>query len=144
MIWKWLAALYFWGVRLRYPSTKRLKYSNCTVNLFNIRQEWPVFKICWGYALPSSLSSTLKSPLWSWPDAIINARDTMQNLGQTRIFYNLGQTRLTRRKCDPDDPGDPTRFQPCPIRVLDNLLSHMSIFKNLICMFLYRCYDNSG
>ena len=32
------------------------------------------------------------------------------NPGQTRIFYKAGQTRMTRRKCDPDDP---TRFQPC-------------------------------
>ena len=73
------------------------------------------FKICWGYALSSSPSSTLNSSLLSLPDAIINARDTMQNPGQIRIFYNPGQIRLTRRKCDPgdpDDPGDPTRFQP--------------------------------
>ena len=37
------------------------------------------------------------------------------NPGQTRIFYKAGQTRMTRRKCDPgdpDDPDDPTRFQP--------------------------------
>ena len=111
-------ALYFWVVWLHYSSTEWSKYSNCTVNSFNICQQWPIFKICWGYALPSSLSSTLNSSLWSLPDAIINARDTMQNPGQTRIFYNLGQTHLTRRKCDlddpddPDDPGDPTRFQP--------------------------------
>jgi len=30
----------------------------------------------------------------------------MQNLGQTQIFYNLGQTRLTRTKCDLDDPDN--------------------------------------
>ena len=46
-----------------YPSTKRSKYSNCTVNP-----------------------------------------------GQT--FYKVGQTQMTRRKCDPGDPDDPTRFQP--------------------------------
>ena len=99
---------------VRYPSTERSRYSNCTVNPFNIRQQWPVFKIYWGYALPTSPSSMLNSLLLSLPDAIINARDAMQNPGLTRIFYNPGQTRLTRRKCDPDDPadpGDPTRFQ---------------------------------
>ena len=31
-----------------------------------------------------------------------------------------------------------------PICIWDNLLSHMSIFKYLIRMFLYRFYDNSG
>ena len=42
--------------------------------------------------------------------------------------------------------GWPIRVYPyrIPIRVWDNLLSHFSIFKNLIRMFLYRCYDNSG
>ena len=40
----------------------------------------------------------------------------MPNPGQTRIFYNPGLTWLTLTKCDPFDPddlGDPTRFQPC-------------------------------
>ena len=46
---------------VRYPSTKRSKYSNCTVNP-----------------------------------------------GQTQIFYKAGQTRMTRRKCDPSDLDDPT------------------------------------
>ena len=66
--------------------------------------------------LPSSSSNTLNSLLWSGTDAIINARDLMQNPGQTRIFYKPGQTRLTRTKrdpVDPDNPVDPTRFQPC-------------------------------
>ena len=43
-----------------------------------------------------------------------NSRDPMPNLGQTRIFYYVGQTWLTREKCDlvdPDDPDDPTRLQ---------------------------------
>ena len=62
--------------------------------------------------LPSSPSSTLNSLLWSGPDAIINTHDPMQNPNQTRIFYKPGQTRLTRTKCDPVDPDDPTRFQP--------------------------------
>ena len=31
----------------------------------------------------------------------------MPNSGQTRIFYKVGQTRLTREKCDPVDPDDP-------------------------------------
>ena len=47
---------------------------------------------------------------------IINARDPMQNPGQTQIFYIVGQTRLTQTKRDPvdlDNPDDPTRFQPC-------------------------------
>ena len=54
-----------------------------------------------------SPSGTLNS---SPPDAINIARDPMQNPGQTRIFYKAGQTRMTRQKCDPDDP---TQFQPC-------------------------------
>ena len=62
--------------------------------------------------LPLSPSSTLNSLLWSGPDAIINARDPMQNPGQIRIIYKPGQTRLTRTKCDPVDPDDLTRFQP--------------------------------
>ena len=36
-------------------------------------------------------SSKTSSP----PDVIINTCDPMQNLGQTRIFYKAGQTRLT-------------------------------------------------
>ena len=58
----------------------------------------------------------LNSLLWSGTDAIINAHDPMQNLGQTRIFYYPGQTRLTRTKrdpVDPDNPVNPTRFQTC-------------------------------
>ena len=37
--------------------------------------------------LSSSPSSTLNSLLWLGTDAIINARDAMQNPGQTEIFY---------------------------------------------------------
>ena len=55
-----------------------------------------------------TLSKTL-SP----QDVIINARDPLQNLSQTLVFYNVGQTRLTRAKCDPDNPDDPTRLQCC-------------------------------
>ena len=44
-------------------------------------------------------------------DVIINARDPMQNPGQTQIFYKVGQTWLTREKCDPVDPDDPTWLQ---------------------------------
>ena len=42
--------------------------------------------------------------------------------------------------------GWPIRVHPyrIPICVWDNLLSHISIFKNLIRMFLYRFYGNSG
>ena len=29
------------------------------------------------------------------------------NLGQTRIFYKVGQTWMTGRKCDLGDPDDP-------------------------------------
>ena len=38
----------------------------------------------------------------------------MPNPGQTWIFYKVGQTQLTRAKCDPvdpDDPDDPTWLQ---------------------------------
>ena len=50
----------------------------------------------------------------SLQDVIINARDSMQNPGQTWIFYEAGQTRLTRAKhdlVDLDDPDDPTQLQ---------------------------------
>ena len=62
-----------------------------------------------GDALPSSSSNMLNSILWSGTDAIINAHDPMQNMGQTQILYKPGQTRLTRTK---RDPLDLTRFQP--------------------------------
>ena len=64
--------------------------------------------------LPSSPSSTLKSLLWSGREVMINARDPMQNPGQTWIFHELGQTHLTRTKHDPvdlDNPDDLTQFQ---------------------------------
>ena len=57
----------------------------------------------------------LNSLLWSGTDAIINAHDPMQNPGQTQIFYKLGKTHWTRTEhdpVDPDNPDDPTRFQP--------------------------------
>ena len=63
--------------------------------------------------LPLSLSSTFNSLLWSGTDAIINARDSVQNLGQTRIFYKPDQIQLTRTKrdiVDPDNPDDPIQF----------------------------------
>ena len=89
------------------PSTKRSKYSNCTVNSSKYDKEKSVD------TLPSSPSSMLNSLLWSETDAIISARDPMQNPGQTRICYNPGQTHLTRLTIDPNNPDDPTRFQPC-------------------------------
>ena len=42
-------------------------------------------------------------------NVIINRQDPTQNSGQTRMFYNAGQTRLTQAKHDPDEP---THFQP--------------------------------
>ena len=57
-------------------------------------------------------SSETSSP----QDIIINIHDPMQNLGQTRIFYKVGQIRLTQEKSDPVDPNDPddlTRLQCC-------------------------------
>ena len=39
----------------------------------------------------------------------------MQDPGQIRIFYKLGQTHLTQTKREPvdlDNPDDPTRYQP--------------------------------
>ena len=57
-----------------------------------------------------------EEPAWVILDAIIiTACDSIQNPGQTWIFYNLGQTRLTRAKLnpvDPDNSDDPTQFQP--------------------------------
>ena len=44
------------------------------------------------------------------PDAIINARDTMWNLGQTWISYKVGQAHLTQTECDPNDPDELTWF----------------------------------
>ena len=66
-----------------------------------------------GDTIPSSLSSTPNLLLWSGPDTIINAHDPVQNLGQTRIFYKLGQTHLTQTTRDPvdlDNWDDPARF----------------------------------
>ena len=40
----------------------------------------------------------LNSLLWSGTDATVNARDPMQNLGQTRVFYKPDQTRLIQTK----------------------------------------------
>ena len=40
----------------------------------------------------------------------------MKNLGQTWIFYKLGQTHITQTKRDSvdlDDLDDPSWFQPC-------------------------------
>ena len=54
-------------------------------------------------------------------DVIINARDPLQNLGQTQVFSKAGQTQLTRAKCDPggpDDLDDPTRLQRCTLHVI--------------------------
>ena len=76
--------------------------------------------------LSSSLLNTLNSLLWSGTDAIINARDSMQNSGQTWIFYKPGETHLTRTKCDPVDPDNPNdlaRFQPCYIDCDSNIRS---------------------
>ena len=39
----------------------------------------------------------------------------MKNAGQTQIFYKSGQIHLTHAKrdlVDPDNPDDPTQFQP--------------------------------
>ena len=49
--------------------------------------------------------------LWSGPDTIINTHDPMQNLGLTRIFYELGQTHLTWWPRWPD-PVQPIRTYP--------------------------------
>ena len=57
----------------------------------------------------SSPSGTLNS---SPPNAINIACDPMQNPGQNRIFYKVGQTQMTRQKRDPNDSDDPTWFQP--------------------------------
>ena len=52
--------------------------------------------------------SSLLCPELCWH----NKQNPMQNPGQTRIFYKLGRTRLTRTKLDPDNSDDLTRFQP--------------------------------
>ena len=102
---------------VHYPSSERSKYS---VNL----------KICSGDMLPSSLPSTLNPLLWSGLDAIINARDPMQYLGQTRIIYKPGQTRLIWTKCDPENP---TRFQPwnTHIKVYTHIQTYTHIRTNV-------------
>ena len=88
---------------MRYPSTIRSEYSNCTVNPSKYDKEES------RDTLPSPPSSMLNSLLWSETNAIISARDPMQNPGQTRICYKPGQTHLT---IDPNNPDDPTQFQP--------------------------------
>ena len=63
---------------VHYPSTERSKYSNCIVN---------PSKLLWyrkqGIHFQHAPSSTLNSLIWSGTDAIINAHDSTQNLGQT-------------------------------------------------------------
>jgi len=46
----------------------------------------------------------------SLPDTINNACDPMQNPGQTQIFYKVGQTWMTHKKSDPDDPTQLQRW----------------------------------
>ena len=59
----------------------------------------------------ASIITINHSLLWSGPDTTITANDPMQNLDQTWIFYELGQTHLTQTKSDPDDPDDLPQFQ---------------------------------
>ena len=82
-----IVALYFWD--MHYPSTKLLKYSNFIVNPSKYPEENK--EICFHYQCQT---------LWSATDTIINARDPMQNPGQTRIFHKPGQTCFTWTKCD--------------------------------------------
>ena len=52
---------------------------------------------------------------------LLVAHDSIQNPGQTRIFYKPGQTHLTRTKHDPVDPDnsdDLIPFQPWPMRTV--------------------------
>ena len=59
--------------------------------------------------LVSSLSSMLKSLLWSEPVTIFNAHNSMRNLNQTQISYKPGRTRLTWTKRDLENS---TQFNP--------------------------------
>ena len=68
-----IVALYFWSMQLSYPSIEWSKYTNCIVTSLKYQGES-------GDILPSSLNSLLLSGL---DDAIITARDPMQNPGQT-------------------------------------------------------------
>ena len=75
---------------VHYPSRKQSKYSNSqTVNPSKCVEENQ--KLCSYHHHHRCLYHYF---VWSGPDAIINSRDPMQNLGQTRIFYKLGQTHL--------------------------------------------------
>ena len=85
-----------------YPTTERLKYSNCTVNPSKYGK---------GYTSIITIKY-VKFITLVGNRAIINTRDPMQNPGQTRIFYKPGQTHLTRTKRDPVDPAHPSQFQP--------------------------------
>ena len=58
----------------------------------------------------ASIITINHSLLWS-PDTTVTAHDPMQNLGQTWIFYELGQTHLTQTKSNSDDPDDLPQFQ---------------------------------
>ena len=89
---------------VRYPSTEKLKYSNYMVN--------PSKYVSWRESPGELLSSMYTCVLRSGPYVIINACDTMQNLGQTQIFYKLGQSCLTQTKCDLVDPDKLAWFQP--------------------------------
>ena len=88
-------------VTVRYPSTKQNDQNTLIVQ--------SISSISWRksgdtFPFPSSLSSILILLFWSGQDVIINARDPIQN---------PGQTHLTGTKCDPVDPDNPTQFQPC-------------------------------
>ena len=89
-----IAALYF------YLSTEQLKYSNYIVSSFKYLEENQ--EIHFRHHCQEHL-------IHHWPHSIINASNPVQNLGQTQMFYKLGQTRLTQTKRDTNNPSQ------CPL-----------------------------
>ena len=67
-------------VTVHYPNTERSKYSNCMINLSEYG------KVNQGIHFHHHHQA--HSLLWLKTEAIINAYDPMQNLGQTWIFIN--------------------------------------------------------
>ena len=96
-------------VTARYPSTEWSKYSNCTVT--SLKYLEGNLEIHFHHHCQACLIRYLIRTRYQY-----STRDSMQNQCQTQIFYKLGQTHLTRTKCnlvDPDDLDDLSWFQHC-------------------------------
>ena len=95
------SSILFKCTTVNYLSTKQSKYSNCTVTSSKYLEENHRYTA-------RHAQFIILSGLY----AIITAHDSMQNPGQTQIFYKTGQTCLTWTKHDLVGLDDHTHFQP--------------------------------